>query len=141
MTEFPSTAYVPRLDERATREELVMPILIYVGVLLSHVTGGLSFVVSLIAAYALKREATPAARSHYVYAIRTCWGVLGWTALGIVVVLVGLPLTVVLIGFPVMALGGLIIALAAVWCIARAIVGIVRAADGRPQPNPRALLV
>ena len=141
MTEFQSTAYDPRLDVRATREELVMPILIYVGVLLSHVTGGLSFLVSLIAAYVLKRGATPAAWSHYVYAIRTCWGVLGWTVVGALVMLVGLPLTVVLIGFPIMALGGLIIALAAIWCIVRAVVGIVRAVDGRAQPNPRAVLV
>lgn len=141
MTEFQSTAYDPRFDVRSTREELVMPILIYVGLLLTIPTGGLSLIVSLIAAYVLKREAGPAAWSHYVYAIRTCWGALGWMALGAAMVLVGIPLMIVLIGFPLMALGAAVVVLAKVWFVIRAVVGIIRAADGRPQPNPRAVLV
>ena len=141
MTEFNSAAYDPRLDARAGREELVMPILIYVGLLLTIPTGGLSLVVSLVAAYVLKAEAGPAAWSHYVYAIRTCWGALGWMALGAVMVLVGVPLMIVLVGFPLIALGAAVVVLAKVWFVIRAVVGVVRAADGRPQPNPRALLV
>ena len=140
MTDFQSAAYDPRLAPRSAREELVMPILIYVGLLLTIPTGGLSLLVSLIAAYVLKGEATPAAWSHYVYAIRTCWGALAWIALGCVMVLVGVPLMIVLVGFPLMALGACVVILAKVWFVVRAIVGIVRAADGRPQPNPRAVL-
>ena len=141
MTEFQSTAYDPRATPRSTREELVMPILIYVGLLLTLPTAGLSLIVSLIAAYVLKGEAGPAAWSHYVYAIRTCWGLLGWATLGLLLVIVGVPLMIVLIGFPMMALGGLIMLAAKVWFVVRAVVGIVRAADGRAQPNPRAVLV
>ncbi len=141
MTEFQSTAYDPRFAPRSTREELVMPILIYVGLLLTLPTAGLSLFAALIAAYVLKADAAPAARSHYVYAIRTCWGFLGWVALGVVLMIVGAPLLIVLIGVPIMLLGVAIAGLAKVWFVIRAIVGIVRAADGRAQPNPRALLV
>lgn len=141
MTDFHSTAYDPRFDVRATREQLVMPILIYVGLLLTIPTAGLSLIASLIAAYVLKSEAGPAAWSHYVYAIRTCWGALGWMVLGGLLIAVGIPLMIVLIGFPMMFIGGAILVLAKVWFVIRAIVGIVRAADGRAQPNPRAVLI
>ena len=141
MTEFQSTAYDPRLDGRTARDQLVMPILVYVGLLLTVPTAGLSLIVSLIAAYVLKADAAPAAWSHYVYAIRTCWGFLGWVALGVVLMIVGAPLLVVLIGVPIMLLGVAVAGLAKLWFVVRAIVGIVRAADGRAQPNPRAVLV
>ena len=141
MIEIPSTAYDPRFDGRAAREELVMPMLVYVGLLLTLPTAGLSFVVSLIAAYVLKSGAGPAAWGHYVYAIRTAWGLLGWAALGVVLLVVGAPLLIVLVGVPIMMLGGAVLVLSKLWFLVRAIVGIVRAADGRPQPNPRALLV
>ena len=141
MTDFNSTAYDPRFAVRSTREELVMPILIYVGLLLTVPTAGLSLLASLIAAYVLKGEAGPTAWSHYVYAIRTCWGALGWMALGVAMVIAGIPLMIVLIGFPLMALGAVVVVLAKVWFVIRAIVGVVRAADGRAQPNPRAVLV
>ena len=137
----PSATFDPRFTPRSTREELVMPMLIYVGLLLTVPTAGLSLLVSLIAAYVLKGEAGPAAWSHYVYAIRTCWGLLGWGALGVVLVIVGAPQLIVLIGAPIMLLGVAIAGLAKVWFLVRAIVGIVRAADGRAQPNPRAVLV
>ena len=141
MTEFQSTAYDPRFDGRAARDQLVMPILIYVGLLLTVPTAGLSLIVSLVAAYVLKGAASPAAWSHYVYAIRTCWGALAWMALGAVLVLVGVPLMLVLIGFPLMFLGAAIVLLAKVWFVIRAVVGIVRCVDGRAQPDPRAVLV
>ena len=141
MTDFQSTAFDPRFTPRSAREELVMPILIYVGLLLTVPTAGLSLVVALVAAYLLKRDAGPAAWSHYVYAIRTCWGALGWMALGAVIMLVGLPAVLILVGIPMMIVGGLIIVLAKVWFVIRAIVGIVRAADGRAQPDPRAVLI
>ena len=54
MTDFQSAAYDPRLAPRSAREELVMPILVYVGLLLTIPTGGLSLLVSLIAAHVLK---------------------------------------------------------------------------------------
>ena len=141
MTHYNSAAYDPRFDARATREELVMPILVYVGLLLTVPTAGLSLIVSLVAAYVLKSGAGPAAWSHYVYAIRTCWGALGWMVVGGLMIAVGIPLMIVLIGFPIMMLGGAILVLAKLWFVVRAIVGIVRAADGRAQPNPRAVLV
>ena len=136
-----STTYDPRFDGRAARDQMVMPILIYVGLLLTLPTAGLSLFASLIAAYVLKGEAAPAAWSHYVYAIRTCWGFLGWVALGVVLMIVGAPLLIVLVGVPIMLLGLAIAGLAKVWFVVRAIVGIVRAADGRAQPNPRAVLL
>ena len=141
MTEFQSGFQAPRFAAAAARDQLVMPILVYVGLLLAVPTAGLSLIVSLVAAYVLKSDAGPAAWSHYVYAIRTCWGALAWMALGVVLIVAGIPLMLVLIGFPMMFLGGAVILLAKVWFVVRAVVGIVRAADGRAQPNPRAVLV
>ncbi len=140
MTGFQST-YDPRFGVRSTRGELAAPILVYVGLLLTVPTAGLSFVAALVAAYVLKGGAGPAAWSHYVYAIRTAWGLFGWGALGVGLMVVGAPLLVVLVGAPVMLLGFAVLGLAKLWFLVRAIVGIVRAADGRPQPDPRALLV
>ena len=54
--------------------------------------------------------------SHFEWQIRTFWYALGWS---ILVFLIGLPLTLVIIGFGIWALGAFILGIWAIYRIAR----------------------
>ncbi len=77
----------------------------------------------MIIAYSTINRASPGPRSHLVYQIRTFWISLLY---GLMVAL----LCFVLIGF-------LLIPVLALWFLARAIVGLMRANDGLSIENPR----
>ncbi len=130
-----STAYDPRLLPR--EESLAGPSIVYIAYLLAIPTASISAICGLVAAYALKDGAGPMARSHYVLQIRTFWWTLLFMVLGAVLVLVGIPLSLVLVGIPVMVAGALLAVGAKLWFIVRCVIGLIRAVDGRPQPNAR----
>lgn len=131
-----------RFDRAIARSEpLAFPIVIYGLYLFALFTGGLSLILGVIMAYALRGEAGPIARSHYIFQIRTFWWGIGLIVLGVALVIVGVPLMLVLIGFPIMLIGGVMAAGAHLWQIVRCIVGLIRAAEGQPYVNPRTMLV
>jgi len=127
-----------------TTEDRTMPAVVYALYLLAFATGGLTAIVGIIIAHVQQGVAGPVMRSHYTFLIRTFWLGLVLAVLGGVVggILFGLGalLTVILIGFPIMALAGLIWAAAAVWFAVRCIVGVVYLARGEAYPRPYALL-
>lgn len=129
-------------DAAYPREEsMTAPILVYAAYLLSVPSAGLFALVGVIVAYILKGDAGPAAYSHYVFQIRTFWLSLLFIPLGILLIIVGVPLSFILVGVPLVILGGLMTAGVTVWFLARCVVGVIRAADGRAYPNPRTWLV
>ena len=129
-------------DAAYPREEsMTAPILVYAAYLLSVPSAGLFALVGVIVAYVLKGEAGPAAYSHYAFQIRTFWLSLLFIPLGILLIVVGIPLSFILVGVPFVILGGLMVAGVTVWFLARCVVGVIRAADGRAYPNPRTWLV
>ena len=94
-----------------------------------HVTYLIGFgIVGVIIAYVKRPDfaGTPW-ESHLTYAIRTFW-------IGVIGLVVGIVLTLVLIGL-------LIIWAVAIWVMVRAVIGLVRAINEEPIKNPESWLI
>lgn len=121
-------------------ESLIAPIVVYILYIVALPTVGLSSVVGLIMAYVLKAEAGPAARSHYIFQIRTFWLHLLAFPVGLLLIAIGVPLSFVLVGVPFVIVGGLLMAGAHLWYLVRCVIGLVVALQGDPYPRPRSLI-
>lgn len=125
-------------DASAT-DDKTMPAVCYALYLLAFATG-ITAIIGLIIAYAQQGQASATMRTHYTFLIRTFWlGLLLMVASGVVFG-IGAILSIILIGIPIMALGGLMGAGAAVWYGVRCIVGLVYLSRGEPYPRPYAVL-
>lgn len=129
----------PRFS-RARDESLVPAIVIYLLFVVTLPTIGLSAVIGLIMAYVLKGDAGPVAWSHYLFQVRTFWLHLLFFPLGLLLVIIGIPLSFVVVGVPILIVGGLMLLGAHVWYVVRCIIGLVIAATGEPYPRPRSWL-
>lgn len=121
-------------------DDRTMPAVVYALYLLG-IVNGLTIVLGLILAYAKRGEAGEMARSHYTFLIRTCWLWLAWIVIGVLLLAVGAPLSLVLIGIPLFLFGLLIIGLTHVWFAVRAIVGVIYLARNEPYPRPNSWFV
>lgn len=117
-------------------KSLVLPIVIYALYLVALFTGGLSMIAGVIMAYVLRGEASPTARTHYTFLIRTFWGGVVLIVIGGAIILVGIPLVFVLVGIPMVIVGALIAGVAHLWQIVRCAFGLWHAANGRAYPEP-----
>ena len=102
---------------------------------------GLTILFGLVLAYVSRERADPVARSHYDFLIWTFWLGIVWAVIGGLLMLVGLPLSLVLIGLPVVAFGAIILALLGVWFVVRLCIGAIHLARGETYPRPRAWLL
>jgi uncharacterized membrane protein len=127
-----------RLDY-GTTEDRTMPAIVYGLYLLTFATGVTVFI-GLILAYAQQGSAGARTRSHYTFLIRTFWLGIGWALLGGVLFLVGLPLSFVLVGIPLLMLSWAIWGLLGVWYAIRCIIGVIYLARNEPYPRPRSIL-
>lgn len=132
----------------AAAEDQAMPAITYALFLLGLATGGVTSIVGLIIAYSQRETAGWRNRSHYDFLIRTFWLTLllavGLAVIGGVLMLVGIPLSFVLVGIPLVALGGLswvVMGLLGVWYAVRCIVGVIFLARGEAYPRPRTWLI
>jgi uncharacterized membrane protein len=116
-------------------EDRALPAVVYAFYVLG-LFHGVTLLIGLIMAYVLRSGAGPVNGSHYTYLIRTFWISLIWAVIGGGIMLVSIPFTFILIGIPVMMLGGAICAGAWIWAIIRCIAGAVRLADGAPIAQP-----
>ena len=130
---------VTHTPERAD-EDKVLPIVVYALYLLGF-TNGLTFLVGLIVAYVNRDAAGPINASHYTFAIRTFWLSIWWFLIGLALTLVGLTLLVVLIGIPMMIVGGAILTAISLWFVVRTILGLVYLLRGEAYPRPRSWLI
>lgn len=112
-----------------------MPGVVYALYLLG-IVNGLTVVLGLIIAYLNRGGAGELARSHYTFLIRTCWLWLAWVAIGVVLLAIGIPLSFVLVGIPIAAIGWVILALDHVWFAVRVILGVIYLARDEPYPRP-----
>ncbi|MFC4348542.1 DUF4870 family protein [Kordiimonas lipolytica] len=117
------TASPHRLRHDTDRRSVV---LVYILYLIGLATGGLASVAGVIIAHTKSHHVGGIYRSHLDFQIRTFW-------LGLVIGLIGVLLTVVLVGFLILA--GLF-----VWMLVRSIKGLMAANDGQPIDNPQTLL-
>ncbi|MDB5463582.1 MAG: hypothetical protein JWP23_1971 [Phenylobacterium sp.] len=127
------------LDYGAT-EDRTLPAVTYALYLLAFATG-FTAIIGVIVAYANQASAGPLMRSHYTFLIRTFWIGLGWCILAGMVFAIGIPLSFILIGIPLLILAKIMFALGAVWYGLRCIVGVIYLAQGEPYPRPYALLI
>ena len=122
-------------------EDKVMPAVIYGLYLLGFASCAATTVVGLIVAYANRSAAGPINESHYTFAIRSFWLTIGWFMIGLVMFILGLPLSLLLVGIPVVAAGIFIMGAVGVWFAVRCGVGIYYLAQGLPYPRPRTWLI
>ena len=131
-------------DNYATTEDKTLPAVTYALYLLGFATGFLTTIGGVIIAHIQQGTAGPVMRSHYTYLIRTFWlgivfaiagGILGAVMMGM-----GIVLSVILIGIPIMAAAGIVWCLSAVWFGVRCVVGIVYLSRGEAHPRPETLL-
>ncbi|MCP1676220.1 putative membrane protein [Natronocella acetinitrilica] len=87
---------------------------------------GITALIGLVLAYVQRRDAPEWLRSHYTYQIYTFW-------LGLAAMVIGMLLSVVIIGFVVLVAWF-------VWAVIRIVIGFSELHKGRPIPNPTALL-
>ena len=121
----------------ARQEDLTRVGVIYGLYLLGWVSGGLTTLIGLVIAYASRPTAGPRTETHLTFQIRTIWTVAAWAILGSLLVLIGIPLSFVLIGLPFLKLGLLILALLGLLFVGRCVVGIIYLARGEDYPRPR----
>ena len=120
-------------------EDRVLPTIVY-GLYLLGAVNGLTTLVGLVLALASRGGAGERMRSHYTFLIRTCWLWLAWIVIGVLLIVVGAPLSLLLIGLPLLLLGKAIVGLIEIWFIARVVIGAVYLARNEAYPRPNAWL-
>jgi uncharacterized membrane protein len=120
-------------------EDKTMPAVCYALYLLAFATG-ITAIIGLIIAYSQRSTAGPAMQSHYTFLIRTFWIGLILMIAGGILFGVGALLSIILIGFPIMAVAWLIMGGAAIWYGVRCIVGLVFLSRGEAYPRPYAVI-
>lgn len=125
----------------ASGEDRTMPAVAYALYLLGLATGGLTTLIGLVMAYGNRGAAGPVAAGHYTFLIRTFWLLIGWALIGGALFALGLPLSLVLVGLPLLAVGWAICSLLLVWFAVRVVLGVLYLARGEPYPRPRSWIV
>ena len=118
-----------------TTEDRTMPAVAYALYFLAFATG-ITVIIGLILAYVQQGAAGPKMRTHYAFLIRTFWMGIGWAILGLLLFVVGIPLSLVLIGLPLVFLAWAIWALLGVWYAIRLVVGVIYLARDEAYPRP-----
>lgn len=131
-------------DYPTTTEDKTLPAVTYALYLLAYATGGVTAIIGLIIAYIQRGTAGPVMGSHYTYLIRTFWlgivfSIASWVV-GWILMIVGVPLSFILIGIPMVVVGALLLGVTLVWYGVRCVVGLVYLSRGEAHPRPYALL-
>jgi len=125
-------------------EDKTMPAVAYALYLLGFATCGLTTVIGAIIAHSQQAAAGPDMRTHFTYLIRTFWGflilALAAGVVGGVIFAIGIPLSLIGIGFLFMGIAGLLWTIPMVWFGVRCVVGLVYLSRGEPHPRPYAVL-
>ena len=114
---------------------------VYALYLAGYVTAGLTTLVGLVVTYVLRGQASDIARSHYRFLARTFWLGMLWAAVGWMLFIVGLPLSLILIGIPLLVLAKLVWVVAAIWYGVRCVVGLLAAMEDRAYGAPESWLI
>jgi uncharacterized membrane protein len=108
-------------------------LVVYVLYLLSIPSFALFALVGVIVALAARDGAGPLARSHLDDQVRI-WFVAFWWAIAIALItLIGWLLTVVLIGFPILLIAGILSFILFLWFTVKSFLGLLVLLDGRPR--------
>ncbi|MCC7267086.1 MAG: hypothetical protein IT546_07060 [Caulobacteraceae bacterium] len=121
-------------------EDRVLPAIVY-GLYLLGLVNGVTIVIGIIMAYVCRDRAAPRTETHYIFQIYTFWLSIFFWLIGWVLIIVGIPLSIVLIGIPALILGGVIVSVVSLWVAVRCIVGLLYVMQGEPYPRPRNWLI
>ena len=122
-------------------EDRTMPGVVYGLYFLGFATAGLTAIAGVVIAYAQRGVAAAGmAPSHYTYLIRTFWLGLVWMIAAGVLMGVGIPLSFILIGIPLLILAKLMFVLGGIWYAIRLVVGVIYLSRGEAHPRPYAVL-
>ena len=135
-----STPVEPAVLPR-TEEDKVLPAVVYGLYLLGFASCAATTVIGLLVAYANRTTAGPINESHYTFAIRSFWLTIGWFLIGFLLFILGLPLSILLVGLPVVAAGWFIMCAVGLWFATRCCVGIYYLVRGEAYPRPRSWLI
>ena len=125
----------------ADTDARTMILVVYGLYLAGFITGGVTAVVGVVLAYMARGSAPAWADTHYSFQIRTFWLTLAAVAALTVFAVAAVPLVLVLVGLAMLLLIGPLFLALSVWFGVRCVLGLVRAADRRPYPNPHTLLI
>ena len=145
MTDAPATpAAPPQIDLRAGADAdanaRMLTLIVYGLYLGGLLTGGLTTLAGVIIAYIARGTAPEWAKSHYTFQIWTFWiGLAACLALGAWFVMSAL-LAIILIGIPLLFLGGVLAVGLAIWFVVRCAMGLNYASQTQAYPRPTALL-
>ncbi|HEY4403288.1 MAG TPA: hypothetical protein VGN55_01450 [Xanthobacteraceae bacterium] len=116
---------VPYETQRPVVSDNALAVIVYLLYCLGYFTG-ISALIGVIIAHVKVDDSDPVLRSHYRFQIRTFW-------IGLLYLAIGIPLCVLLIGFPI--LGWWFI-----WSLVRIVKGILLVTEHRPIANPTSWL-
>jgi uncharacterized membrane protein len=122
-------------------EDRTLPAVAYALYLLGLATFGFTAIAGVILAYVSRAPAGPQPRSHYTFLIRTFWIGLAWTFGWGCLFAISIPLSMILIGIPLLLLSKLMLSLGVLWYGARCVVGVVFLAQGQAYPRPESWLI
>jgi uncharacterized membrane protein len=105
------------------QDDKTMALVVYALYMAGLISAGLTGVVGVVLAYVSKDAAPEWLRSHYVFQIRTFWLALGFSAIGCILLPIG-------IGF-------VILPAVWVWVAVRCILGLSWLLKIQPYPTPR----
>ncbi len=103
----------------------------YILYLLSIPSAGVFALIGVIIAYVTRDGAGPLARSHLDNAIRFWWTAFAWGVAIAIGCVLGTLLLVVLIGFPILWIAGIIGFVVMVWFTIKSLLGLLALLDGR----------
>jgi uncharacterized membrane protein len=106
---------------------------VYVLFLLSIPSAAIFALIGVMVALASRDDASPLARSHLDYQIKIWFTSFWWTIALFVAAAVGMVLTVVLIGFPILWLAGLGFLIIFLWFTVMSFIGLLALLDNRPR--------
>ncbi|MBA4793471.1 hypothetical protein [Phenylobacterium sp.] len=119
----------------ATSEDRTLPAVVY-GLYLLGLANGLTILIGLVLSYASRGSAGPVMATHHTFLIRTFWLSIGWFIIGGLLLLFGIPLSLVLVGIPAVLLGVFIMGAVGIWFVIRCVMGVIYLARGEPYPRP-----
>lgn len=122
----------PRLGASGPEHGKVAAIIAWGLYILSIPSANLLVLVGLVVAYAGRGSASGVARQHINAQIALFWSVFWWTIALWVIVAVGVVLSTILIGIPIVILALLLLFLLHVWFTIKAILGLINLLGDRP---------
>ena len=127
-----------RLETAAATEDRTLPAICY-ALYFIGLTHGITTIIGLIIAYASRDQAGPKMYSHYTWLIRTFWITLAGFVLGALLLMVGIPLAIILIGIPAVVAGIVLLGAAWIYCVVRLVLGVLYLSRDEEYPRPFAI--